>query len=219
VKDSEDYQLPSEYESIIHSLTLLSSPETAIGVVHYAEMLDMPLNTQLLLSEQHRERVASLPHTSMSEALADSRPIVIISASSSSPLFFTVVDVNEAWVGLCEYSREEALHQNLGDLLQGPETDTNVTQQMMSRLKRDDYSERPCSQTTPKVDASSEITCRSVGFLQRMMLMDLRNILSAFFKKSSPAREPLVRRCELDVSHPPTPSSRMGVKSYIFFVY
>jgi hypothetical protein len=51
VKDSgEDYQLPPEYESIMHSLTFLSSPETAIGVIHYAEMLDGPLKTQL--SEQ-----------------------------------------------------------------------------------------------------------------------------------------------------------------------
>jgi PAS domain-containing protein len=131
--DNEDYQLPPEYESILHSLTFLSSPETAIGVIHYAEMLDGPLKTQL--SEQ-KERVASLPHT-MSEASADYCPIVITSASS----LFTVVDVNDAWVGLCEYSREEALHQNLGDLLQGPETDPQVTQHMISRLKRDDYSE------------------------------------------------------------------------------
>jgi PAS domain S-box-containing protein len=132
-KDREDYQLSSEYESIIPTLAFLASPETAIGVIHYAEMLDGPLKTQL---SAQKERVAALPHT-MSEALADSRPIVITSASSP----FTVVDVNEAWVGLCEYSREEALHQNLVDLLQGPETDTQVTQQMVSRLKREAYSE------------------------------------------------------------------------------
>lgn len=133
VKDSEDYQLPPGYESILHSLTFLASPETAIGVIHYAEMLDLSLKTHL---REQKERVASLPQT-MSEALADSRPIVITSASSP----FTVVDVNEAWLGLCGFSREEALHQNLGELLQGPETDTKVTQQLVSRLKREDYSE------------------------------------------------------------------------------
>jgi PAS domain S-box-containing protein len=132
--DAQRNDLPdSSVESLLHSLSLLASPETATGAVHFAEMLDDSMKAQLLESMHSQE---SLPKT-ISEALADSRAVVITSAASP----FDIVDVNDAWVGLCGYSREEALNRNLGDLLQGPETSADVTRNMFSRLKREHYSE------------------------------------------------------------------------------
>jgi PAS domain S-box-containing protein len=96
-------------------------------------MLDLATKSRLIELKQRQE---SLPET-MSEALADSRPIVVTSAAFP----FDVVDVNQAWVGLCEYTREEAVNRNLDDLLQGPETSAEVARDMISRLKRDQYSE------------------------------------------------------------------------------
>jgi PAS domain S-box-containing protein len=121
------------FEPFILSLSLLASPETAIGVVHYGEMLDDTTKRQLL---EHMRQQESLPKT-LSEALADPRPIVVTSPASP----FDIVDVNEAWVGLCGYSREESVNQNLGDLLQGPETSVRVARDMISRLKREHHSE------------------------------------------------------------------------------
>ena len=54
---------------------------------------------------------------------------------------FAVVEVNDAWVGLCEYSREEAINRSLGDLLQGPRTDQNAAREMVKRLQEEDYAE------------------------------------------------------------------------------
>jgi PAS domain S-box-containing protein len=132
--DAQRNDLPdSSVESLLHSLSLFASPETATGAVHFAEMLDDSMKAQLLESMYFQE---SLPKT-MLEALADSRAVVITSAASP----FDIVEVNDAWVGLCGYSREEALNRNLGDLLQGPETSAHVTRNMFSRLKREHYSE------------------------------------------------------------------------------
>ena len=125
--------IPSRYDVVMQQLSLLAAPETAYGAIHYGELLDETLKTQLY---EQQERQDSLPHT-LSEALADSRPIVVTTPSSP----FKVLEVNDAWVGLCGYSREEARNKGLGELLQGAETDTRIANEMVSRLQRDHYSE------------------------------------------------------------------------------
>jgi PAS domain S-box-containing protein len=132
--DHFDYDSPSSYQpNMPSSFELLTSPQTAIGVIHFGEFLDEA--TKALLRERY-EHKTSLP-TTMADALADPRPIVI--TSTSSP--FVVFDVNEAWVGLCGYSREEALDKNLGDLLQGPDTDPKALLDMVARLRHGSYGE------------------------------------------------------------------------------
>lgn len=133
-QDKGESSKPADsFEPFMRSFSLLASPETALGGFHYGEMLDDTTKRQLL---EHMSQQESLPKT-LSEALADPRPIVV--TSSASP--FDIVDVNEAWVGLCGYSREEAVNRNLGDLLQGPETSVRVARDMISRLKREHHSE------------------------------------------------------------------------------
>ena len=74
-------------------MTLIASPESAAGMSVLAKL-------------QYQED--DLPKT-LNEALADPRAVVVRSMTSS----FDIVDVNEAWVGLCGYDRKGAMHQNL----------------------------------------------------------------------------------------------------------
>ncbi|CAJ1957861.1 unnamed protein product [Cylindrotheca closterium] len=115
---------------LLAMLSLASSPESAIGVNHCSEYLNAEMKKQM--STQYEN---SLPKT-LSEALSDPRPIVVTSAASP----FEVVDVNEAWVGLCGFSREEAKNRNLGQLLNGPETDVSLAREMVANLRREHYS-------------------------------------------------------------------------------
>ena len=112
---------------------LLLSPETAIGAIHYGELLDILTESKLNAQQARKE---SIPRT-LAGVLSDSRPMVVTSAASP----FSVVEVNDAWVGLCGYTREEAVNCNLGDLLQGPETDENVARNMVQRLQKELYAE------------------------------------------------------------------------------
>jgi PAS domain S-box-containing protein len=127
---------PSELEIMLQTMLLSSSPESATGAIHWSEFLDGSLQSQLAEHQERLERQASLPQ-SMSAVLADARPIVVTSAASP----FSVVEVNDAWVGLCGYSRDEALNRNLGDLLQGPDTNVQVAMKMVAQLDRENYGE------------------------------------------------------------------------------
>jgi PAS domain S-box-containing protein len=112
------------------ALALAASPESAIGVHHCAEVLDDVMKQ--MLREQQAE---ALPKT-LYEALNDPRPIVVTSAESP----FEVVDVNEAWEGLCGFTRQEAQNQQLGNMLNGPETDVHVVREMVANLQSEHYS-------------------------------------------------------------------------------
>jgi PAS domain S-box-containing protein len=112
------------------ALALAASPESAIGVHHCAEVLDDVL--KMMLREQ---QVEALPKT-LTEALNDPRPIVVTSADSP----FEVVDVNDAWEGLCGFTRQEAQNQRLGNMLSGPETDVDVVREMVVNLQSEHYS-------------------------------------------------------------------------------
>ena len=112
---------------------LYPSPETATGFVAYNEMIDETLLETVMQTHYLKK---SLPKT-MKEALNDDRPIVI--TTTESPL--RVVEVNGAWEGLCGYHREEAIGRNLGSLLQGPDTDTAVANELVRTLRNDGFSE------------------------------------------------------------------------------
>lgn len=74
---------------------------------------------------------------SIAQAMDDKRAVVV--TSTEAP--FRIVDVNEVWEGLCGYTREEAKNQEVGLLLQGPETDSNASRSLMVRLAREEYAE------------------------------------------------------------------------------
>lgn len=126
----EDISTDEASSDLLAMLLLTSSPESAIGVNHCAEFLNDEMKD--LMSSQYEN---SLPKT-LSEVLNDPRPLVVTSAASP----FEVVEVNEAWVGLCGYSREEAMQQNLGQMLNGPETDVSMAREMVATLQREHYS-------------------------------------------------------------------------------
>jgi PAS domain S-box-containing protein len=49
---------------------------------------------------------------------------------------FSIVEVNQAWEGLCGYGYAESHGKSLGTLLQGPETNMASVTAMMSQLLR-----------------------------------------------------------------------------------
>ena len=81
-----------------------------------------------IAAKMKRER--PLPK-SFAEALEDNRAIVITSTDGR------VVDVNDAWVNLCGYTREAALNRSLGELLHGAETERDVANSLLHQLQAD----------------------------------------------------------------------------------
>jgi PAS domain S-box-containing protein len=126
---SEQYSYPSPENNDI-PLTI-SCPETAFGSIPLSEIIDSQLLKDLQRDKQRNED--PLP-TSLEEIHANPQdPRAIVVTSAHAP--FDVVDVNDAWVGLCGYSREESRNQSLAKLLQGPETDQDVLQNFMKLLR------------------------------------------------------------------------------------
>jgi len=119
------------FQEFVDNMSLMASPETASGFVSPFEMLDE--ESKMILSRL-QARETSIPKT-LEEAMADSRAVVVTSLTSP----FDIIDVNDAWVGLCGYKREEALNQNLGKLLQGPDTNAQTAQSMISQLRREHF--------------------------------------------------------------------------------
>lgn len=128
-----DYSLPQSvvYQDFVNTMALMASPESAAGFVSSAEYLDEE-SRSVLYKIQHQEE--ELPMT-LQEAMADPRAIVVTQVDRP----FSIVDVNDAWVGLCGYDREEAIHKNLGKLLQGPETDHQVAETIVPQLMRNHF--------------------------------------------------------------------------------
>jgi PAS domain S-box-containing protein len=73
---------------------------------------------------------------SMTEAMKDPRPCVITSAEDPS----TIVNVNDAWLRCFGYLREEALNQNIRDLLHGPDTEIRVADAIVEHIENGDAS-------------------------------------------------------------------------------
>ena len=119
----------TEFQEFISDMSLMTSPESASGFVSSTEMLDDESKAMYM---QLQSRMKEIP-TTLEDAMSDPRAIVITALEPP----FNVVDVNDAWVGLCGYKREEALNQHLGKLLQGPETNLHTARDMIAHLRRD----------------------------------------------------------------------------------
>jgi PAS domain S-box-containing protein len=130
-KPARDHEIM--FQEFLDNMALMASPESAAGIVSSAGLLDDEFRS-VLAKLQYRED--DLPKT-LNEALADPRAVVVTSMTSP----FDIVDVNEAWVGLCGYDRKGAMHQNLGKLLQGPDTNAEDAHIMISKLRREHYAD------------------------------------------------------------------------------
>lgn len=75
---------------------------------------------------------APLPRTFRDVRSHTSRAIVVTECNMP----FSIVEVNQAWEGLCGYGYQESQGQSLGPFLQGPETDLSSVTAMMSQLLR-----------------------------------------------------------------------------------
>lgn len=73
-----------------------------------------------------------LPHT-LEDALRPSNRAIVITETTVP---FRIVDVNQAWEGLCGYSFVECQGKTLGSLLQGPKTDRAAVTAVVSTLLR-----------------------------------------------------------------------------------
>jgi len=96
----------------------LETPESAFGSV--------PMHH--LMEDHHAQKLEPLPST-VEQALVDERPIVITDAQAP----FNIVDVNDSWVGLCEFSKAEAKSSSLR-LIQGDDTDRDALRHVMASL-------------------------------------------------------------------------------------
>jgi PAS domain S-box-containing protein len=113
------------------TLWVLHQPESALGAICVKEMLvdddddDIPTtsttNNALPRTLQEYYEIAS----------HDERAMVVTRVQSPH----AIVDVNDAWVGLCGYTRGQAIDKSLGELLQGEETIT-LNPDFMKRLQQ-----------------------------------------------------------------------------------
>jgi PAS domain S-box-containing protein len=109
----------------------INYPETAFGSIHLSEIVDEQLLQDLQQEQQQQEE--PLP-VSLEEIYANPQdPRAIVVTTAQEPFF--IVDVNDAWVGLCGYSREESRNHSLAKLLQGPETNQDKIHEFMRLLR------------------------------------------------------------------------------------
>ena len=108
----------------------ISSPESAIGYMHAHHLLN-PHELQKLheIREEHRGE-PPLPQT-LDDALTNSDPRAIVVTEAQAP--FRIVDVNDAWVDLCGYTREEVRNHSL-KMIQGPATRNTAIKTMINQL-------------------------------------------------------------------------------------
>lgn len=108
----------------------ISSPESAIGFMHAHHLLNpQDLHKLHEVREEHRGE-HPLPRT-LEDALNNSDPRAIVVTEAQAP--FRIVDVNDAWVDLCGYTREEVRNHSL-KMIQGPATRNTAIKTMMNQL-------------------------------------------------------------------------------------
>jgi len=124
-----------------------AAPESDFTSPHVQQLLNERQKEQLAhVDQQYQQQLSSssnmkkdmmvqkadipLPST-LQEAEAETDRAVVITKATHP---FNIVDVNDAWVGLCGYTKEESRHRTLGDLLQGDETDTDALHAMVGQL-------------------------------------------------------------------------------------
>ncbi|KAI2493336.1 PAS domain-containing protein [Fragilaria crotonensis] len=108
----------------------ISSPESALGSLHAHHLLRADQLYQL--HESRNERISNqepLPQT-LHDALSDEHRAIVITEAHAP---FRIVDVNDAWVGLCGYTKEEARQRSLA-MLHGPETNVAALRAMEEQL-------------------------------------------------------------------------------------
>ncbi len=138
-------QLRNSYQALLspsaseaHKLRSLLPPQLQLGSVSSLVNENIPRKLPPI-EEDYREASAEstsqpLPrsiHQIRSYLLdEDARPLVITEIKSP----YRIVAVNEAWVNLCGYTRNESQGRSVGNLLQGPDTDMKNVTSMLSKL-------------------------------------------------------------------------------------
>jgi PAS domain S-box-containing protein len=110
----------------------ISSPESALGSLHAHHLLGADQLYQL--HEARHVKHANqepLPQT-LQDALSDEHRAIVVTEAHAP---FRIVDVNDAWVGLCGYTKEEARQRSLA-MLHGPETNVTALRLMEEQLVR-----------------------------------------------------------------------------------
>jgi PAS domain S-box-containing protein len=108
--------------------------DVMVATEHIRSIQDMVATTAALqdMKQEAREKatLAPLPK-SLEEAMNRANEAMVVTMTHDP---FLIVDVNDAWVGLCGYSRQEARGRTLGDLIQGPDTDEDQIAKTMTHL-------------------------------------------------------------------------------------
>jgi len=117
--------------AIIGTAPGILSPETVAGSTLLQEFLDYP---HLLLYHQSKKDVdpQPLPKTLQDALGNENDPRAIVVTEACAP--FDIIDVNDAWVSMCGFSKEEARNSSLA-MIQGPETNKGGIQAMISDLR------------------------------------------------------------------------------------
>jgi PAS domain S-box-containing protein len=119
----------------------LAFAEDELAFEMFDSMKDKLMEEQLRISQsqlrsvEHPEQPVDrdpLPRTFRELRSPTSRPIVV----TDKDMPFSIVEVNQAWEGLCGYGYAESHGKSLGTLLQGPETNMASVTAMMSQLLR-----------------------------------------------------------------------------------
>lgn len=108
----------------------ISSPESAFGFLHANQLLK---DIQMYELYEHREKPQDeepLPQTLQDAVSEDDRRAIVVTEAEAP---FRVVEVNDAWIALCGYTKQEARHHSLS-MIQGPDTNNTELKSMVQLL-------------------------------------------------------------------------------------
>lgn len=111
---------------------MVNAPDTALGSIALNEVVDNGTVRQLQQQQDDDYNVA-LPRSLQEYYEVSSKEKHAMVVTSIQPPF-QVVDVNDAWIGLCGYTRGESIDHSLGELLQGQETDKEALRDFLKKL-------------------------------------------------------------------------------------
>jgi len=127
---------PSAYEA--HKLRSQLPPQLHLGSVDSLVNKNIPRKLPPL-EENYRDASTELNTQPLPKSinhirsyLLDEDPRPLIVTETKSP--YRIIAVNEAWVNLCGYTREECKGRSVGKLLLGPETDMKNVTTLLSKL-------------------------------------------------------------------------------------
>ena len=147
-----------------------SSPEPSIPQLqHFVKQHRLPLPTNL--NEAYLEFGNRLDH-----------PRAMAVTETEPP--FKIVDVNNAWIDLCGYSREEAVGSTLKALLQGPDTNLAVAKSIVSTLAEDKNGENEAILINYRSDGRKFRNHIRVGPLKNEITGETSHLIGVFKKLS-----------------------------------